>query len=240
MKFLKPHTRKLANAFKARRGAMDTPHRRLLGWLEAWLMDHAFIRAVYCNIHKVSDRMYRSAQPAPGHVAAWAAKGVRTIVNLRGERDCAAYLLEKEACAAHGITLVDFPLGSREAPSKQRLHGLKELFARIDYPALMHCKSGADRAGLGAVLYLHLHEGVPLPEAMGQLSWRYGHIKQARTGVLDYLCERYIAETEASGKPFLQWVDEDYDPAELAASFRSSGRTSAVGNTVVDKVLGRE
>ena len=30
---------------------------------------------------------------------------------------------------------------------------------------LMHCKSGADRAGLMSVLYRHLHEGVPIEEA---------------------------------------------------------------------------
>lgn len=236
MKVLKPYTRKLGNAYKLRRGAMDTPQRRILGHLEAWLMDHAFIRALYCNIHPVSDRMYRSAQPAPGHVDAWARKGIKTIINLRGQRDCAAYMLEKEACARHGIMLVDFPLGSREAPSKARLHGLKEVFDRIEYPALLHCKSGADRAGLAAVLYLHLHEGVPVDQAKAHLSLRFGHVKQARTGILDYLFERYLTDTAEAPKPFLEWVDDTYDPAALATDFQGA----RWANTLVDRVLGRE
>ena len=54
---------------------------------------------------------------------------------------------------------------------------------------LMHCKSGADRAGLMSVLYRFLHEGVPLKEAKKELSLKYGHIRQAHTGILDYFFE---------------------------------------------------
>ena len=34
--------------------------------------------------------------------------GLKTILNLRGESPKGYYLLEKEACARHGIELVDF------------------------------------------------------------------------------------------------------------------------------------
>ena len=54
---------------------------------------------------------------------------------------------------------------------------------------LMHCKSGADRAGLMSVLYRFLHEGVPLKEATQELSLKYGHFRQADTGILDYFFE---------------------------------------------------
>ncbi len=37
----------------------------------------------------------------------------------------------------------------------------RALFDRIEYPALFHCKSGADRVGLMAALYLFFKEASP-------------------------------------------------------------------------------
>ncbi len=87
----------------------------------------------------------------------------------------------------------------------------------------MHCKSGADRAGLMSVLYRHLHEGVPIEAAKKELSFKYGHIRQAHTGILDYFFERYIADNAARPMPFFDWVDTVYDPDELRSTFRSQG-----------------
>ena len=88
------------------------------------------------------------AQPAPHHIRRLAREGIRTVVNLRGERLCGSFWLEQQACARHGIALVNFSVRSRAAPSHKELRGARELFERIEYPMLMHCKSGADRAGL--------------------------------------------------------------------------------------------
>jgi protein tyrosine/serine phosphatase len=101
---------------------------------------------------------------------------------------------------------------------------------------LFHCKSGADRAGMMATLYLHLHEGMELRRAMRQLSLFYGHVRQARTGVIDYFFERYLAETRGQAMPLLDWVERHYDPAELNATFRESG----FARFVVNDLLRRE
>ena len=58
---------------------------------------------------------------------------------------CGSYWLERAACERHGIKLVNFQVRSRAAPSKQELRAIRELFDRVEYPMLMHCKSGADR-----------------------------------------------------------------------------------------------
>src|SRR5690606_15612806 len=102
---------------------------------------------------------------------------------------------EQEACRRYGIELVNYKVRSRAAPSRAEVKGALELFDSIQYPMLMHCKSGADRAGLMSVLYRHLKEGVPLAEAKQELSWRFGHIRQADTGILDYFFERYLQDT---------------------------------------------
>ena len=210
---------------------------RLRAFFSMWLVDHGFIRDIYCNLHKVSDQVWRSAQPGPRHLRHAKSLGIRTVLNLRGRRDtCGSYILEREACEKLGLRLVDFPIRSRGALEKPTIHAAADLFAQLEYPVLMHCKSGADRAGFMATLYLFLHEGELLPQAMRHLSLRYGHIRQAKTGVIDYFFERYLAETQASGKSFLDWVDQDYDAKALEATFREN----LWAGILVNRILRRE
>ncbi|HQV16617.1 MAG TPA: tyrosine-protein phosphatase, partial [Denitromonas sp.] len=125
---------------------------------------------------------------------------------------------------------------SRGAPSRARIHMLKDLFASIEYPALMHCKSGADRAGIAAALYRILHLGHPVADTMSELHWRYGHSRKARTGVLDFFLASYSAYNEKTPIDFMEWVDTVYDDEALKQQFRSDGWSSLI----VDKVLHRE
>ncbi|MFP4002702.1 MAG: tyrosine-protein phosphatase, partial [Alphaproteobacteria bacterium] len=164
----------------------QTPPSRLRALWELWGQDHGFLRSVSPNRHRLSGKMYRSSQPAPYQIARLAKRGLKTIVNLRGQRDCGSYYLQMEACRRCGVELVNFRVKSREVPDRDTIYGARDLFEAIEYPALMHCKSGADRAGIASVLYLFLHEGVPMEKARRQLSLRYGHIRQSKTGVLDY------------------------------------------------------
>lgn len=197
------------------------------------LVDHGIFRLFYLNAHKIAPGAWRSAQPAPHNVRAFARAGVRTIINLRGPRVCGSYWLERQACAKAGIKLIDFTVYSRGAPTRADIHAAAELFRTAEYPILMHCKSGADRAGLMSVLYKHLHEGEPIAVAKQQLSLRYGHVRQADTGVLDYFFERYLADNAKRPMPFVTWVDTVYDPDELKATFRAKGWANRLVNTVL-------
>ncbi len=100
----------------------------------------------------------------------------------------------------------------------------------------MHCKSGADRAGFAAALYLLLQRDQPAAVAQEQLSWRYLHLRGAATGVLHFLLERYAADTAATPMAFRDWVATRYDPEALMAEYRSGG----AADFLVDRVLGRE
>lgn len=205
-------------------------------WADMLLIDHGLFRYVYLNKHALSPQAWRSAQPAPHHIAAAARAGIKTIVNLRGERQCGSYWLEQAACARHGIKLVNCQVRSRAAPSKQELATAKATLEQVEYPILMHCKSGSDRAGLMSVLYKHIVLGVPIEEAKRELSLRYGHIRQSDTGILDAFFERYLADTKARPMPFFEWVDKVYDPDELKRTFVASGWA----NRIVNGILRRE
>jgi protein tyrosine phosphatase (PTP) superfamily phosphohydrolase (DUF442 family) len=208
----------------------------IVGYADMLFFDHLFVRILFPNRHKLSPVAWRAAQPLPYQLRKLKALGVRTVVNLRGNGDTVTARMEKEACRRLGLAYVDFQLRSRDAPSKSELHGLKQVFETVEHPILLHCKSGADRAGLASVLYLHLMEQVPIKEAKRHLSLRFGHVRHADTGVLDAFIDRYLAHAAKEPVDFFAWVDNHYNPAELKKSFRSRGWA----NRIVDDILGRE
>jgi protein tyrosine/serine phosphatase len=237
-RFLKPelrYTRRLARIAR-----WDRPIEGLRGRVQAWanmlLTDHGVFRLLYLNKHRVTDRVWRSAQPAPHQIARLKANGVRTIVNLRGGREHGSWQLQKEICDRLGIKLVEFVVRSREAPDRETILGAKVFFDSLEYPAVLHCKSGADRAGFVAALFLVVNEGRPASEALRQLSMRFGHFRFAKTGILDAFFERYLVEGEAKGIPFLEWVEHHYDPNTLQRDFRPSFWS----DLVVDRIMRRE
>lgn len=218
---------------------------RLRAWLSMHLVDHGFVRAVYNNFHDLGGGMYRLSQPSPAQIRAYhRALGIKTIVNLRGDHGYGSYAMEVEACRELGIALVDHRMYSRQPPTVQVLDETKALFDSIAYPALMHCKSGADRAGLGSVLYRHFRLGVPIADATRELNWRYGHFNFGKTAVLDYFFQRYQDESGSPAAPhpmpFMDWVHTRYDKLALHADFHRLRKENGVGDWFLDKVLHRE
>ena len=204
-------------------------------WLNALFVDHALFRLVWRNWGVVeAGRLYRSNHPLPWQIrAAVRRHGIRTIINLRGHRqDCGADALSRTEAARLGVTLIDAPFESRGAPHRDRIERLVALLPNLREPILIHCKSGADRTGLIAAVWLLL-QGRPPAEAMRQLSLRYGHFAAARTGILDAFVALYA---KAWPKPFLQWLREDYDEAALRRDFRSRKWADAI----TDGLLRRE
>jgi protein tyrosine phosphatase (PTP) superfamily phosphohydrolase (DUF442 family) len=204
-------------------------------WLNALFVDHAVFRLVWRNWGVVEPgRLYRSNHPLPWQIRrAIRRHGIRTIVNLRGHRqDCGADALSRAEAARLGITLIDAPFESRGAPHVDRIERFAAMLPDLREPILIHCKSGADRTGLIAAVWLLLQGRTPA-EAARQLSIRYGHFAAARTGILDAFVALYA---RAWPKPFLQWLREDYDEAKLKRDFRSRKWADAI----TDGLLRRE
>lgn len=221
----------------------ETPDGRKRAWRELMLGDHGALRKLYDNSHEVSPgKLWRTYQPSPADLKAWKARGVKTVINLRGAKPSGFLFLEQGACTQLGLKLETLRAFSREAPPKAFLHDARALFKRIEYPALIHCKSGADRAGLMATLFLFFQEDVPLDEAMAQLSLRYGHVRQGKTGVIDAAFEAYIEHARAKGlalddvDAFFEWVDGPYDPAAIKNEFQGT----FWGRIISDTLLRRE
>jgi protein tyrosine/serine phosphatase len=214
-------------------GDVTTPRGRTLAWLDALLVDHAVFRLVWSNFSPVvPGRLYRCNHPTPARLAALTRRyGLRTLINLRGETGNGSDALSRAKARELGLEFVDAPLESRGAPQRDRILRLHDIFRHMRAPALLHCKSGADRAGLAAGLFVLFHGGTAR-DALAQLSLRFGHIRQARTGVLDAFFHHYAREAEGR-KPFLDWVRDDYDHVALQRSFHANGLASFINDWVL-------
>jgi protein tyrosine/serine phosphatase len=216
---------------------LSSPWGRLTAYASFLWDDHAWIRLGFQNAHWLSDELVRTNQPWPFQLKWWRDHGVRTVLNLRGEPEAAHHVLEADACGRLGLTLVDLLLYSRTAPSREQVLRARDVLETIEYPCLMHCKSGADRAGVMSVLYAHFRLGQPIREALSQLSGRYGHIRHGATGVIDYAFERYLEEGEPQGLSFIDWVSRpEYDHEAITSQFQAQWW----GKLLTDKLLRRE
>ncbi len=183
----------------------------------------------------IPGKLYRANHPTPGRLARYKRRlELRTLINLRGHRRCGSDALSRQAAARLGLVHMDMAFESRGAPHRDRILRFADIYRTLETPALMHCKSGADRAGLAAGLAI-LFEGGTAAQALRHLSWRYGHFSRSRTGILDAFFALF-ARTAEGQKPFLDWVEHDYDEAELLRNFQAQ----ALHSFVNDRLLRRE
>ena len=183
-----------------------------------WL-DHGILRTWWHNFEEFAPGAYRSNQPDQDRFAAYAALGIKSVLNLRGVQQQPHYLFEVESSEKLGLNLISLSMSARQAPKRKRLIALLKIFETIERPFLMHCKSGADRTGLAAALYLMVHEGQPLEVARKQLSFRYIHIRRTDTGILDHFLDVYAARNAQSPIAIVEWIRTEYDELALKESF---------------------
>jgi len=217
-------------------GDASTPSGRLAAWTDSLLVDHAVFRLAWSNFAEVvPGKLYRCNHPTPGRLAALKRRhGLKTLINLRGHRKCGSDALSRQAAEGLGLIHIDMAFESRGAPHRERILRFAEIYRHLQRPALMHCKSGADRAGLAAGLAI-LFEGGTTAQALHQLSWRFGHFSAARTGILDAFFRLYAQQGEGR-TCFLDWVRDEYDENRLRRDFKAS-RTASF---LTDVVLKRE
>ncbi len=214
-------------------GDLSSRRGRVHAWSDSMLVDHAVFRMVWDNFAEIiPGRLYRCNHPTPHRLERLTQRyGLRTLINLRGHRQCGSDALSRAAAARLGLQHVDMAFESRGAPHRDRILRFAGIYQSLQTPALMHCKSGADRAGLAAGLAI-LFEGGTAAQAAAQLSWRFGHIRSSRTGILDAFFRLYAHEAEGR-VPFLDWIDQGYDEARLRQDFTAGGLGSILNDTLL-------
>jgi len=209
----------------------------LFAQVYAMIVEHNITNVFRRNFHRIDESAFRSSQPTTYQLRRIIKKhGIKTVLNLRGyERNSPLRALEEKVCEQMGVKLVYIEAYSRKIPEVKTLEKFKEVYAQIEYPVLIHCKSGADRAGLGSMLYLHYKKGVPLEHTNQLKFWPFGHIKHARTGLIDLFVELYAKKDK----------DAPHDPVEFAKTLdreklEREFKPIPFFEKIVDKVLRRE
>jgi protein tyrosine/serine phosphatase len=218
------------------RGDLHTPAGRRLAWIDSLLVDHAVLRLAWTNAGAVvPGRLYRCNHPTPGRLSAMVRRwGIRSVLNLRGATGNGSDALSRERARLLGLDFIDLPMSSGRPPPRERLLALIGALQSLREPGLVHCKSGADRAGFAGAVFLLL-QGATAAEAMDQLSLRWGHLARSRAGVLDAVLRAYARDGEGR-VPFAGWARDGYDPEAVGAGF-AAGRLAALVN---DRLLRRE
>lgn len=224
---------------KARRlyweAPIDSLFKRLRAYFHLYVLDHGFLRALYPNRFEIGPGVWRSSQPSPSQIAAFAKQGGKSIMTLRGMEYGGTLALEREAVERHGLNFYRYNAKSDHITLVEIMARLIETLESAKKPVLIHCKSGADRMGFVSVIYRHAVLGEPIEEARKELSARYLHFKHSRTGVLDLFFDTY--EQERGDMDFQTWLTTKCDPEAINAAFKSRPRGIA---RLVDFVLRRE
>lgn len=182
-----------------------------------WWRDHGFLRVLWTNFHKLDEDVWRHNHPSPARLAELKAMGAASVLSLRGATSELS-LQEAEACAKVGLEFRGIGLRAVALPRKDALLALIDALREMPKPLVIHCKSGADRTGLAAVIYLHVITGVPLAEARAQLSARFMHNPWGKARIINRFLDAYVAAQSASGIGFEDWVRTEYDMLAMLTS----------------------
>ena len=194
---------------------------RFWAYIHFHLMDHAFLRILWSNFHKVCDDAYRASQPSPSDLRFYKNKGIKAVLNLRGFAQQSYALFEEDSCKKLGLELISVPLSSSFAPQSEKLLEIVDIMEKIPKPFVLHCKSGADRAGLVSAIYLIVQKKLSVTEAKKQLSFKYLHLDFTKTGILDYIFNVFDERLEIENIDFRDWLEKEYNAEILNSSFRS-------------------
>ena len=121
------------------------------------------------NLHKVTDKLYRSAQPSAEGMRNAEKLGIKTVLNLRG--------LHSDADLAEGtsLKLARIKINTWAMDEDDILEGLR-IILQADGPVLVHCQHGADRTGTLMAAYRMVVQGWPREAAIKEmLEGDYGY-----------------------------------------------------------------
>ena len=135
------------------------------------------------NFHKVSDRLYRGAQPTTQGVRQLQALGVKTIVNLRYLHSDAA------AIGDTGIQEVDIPMLALHVNDRQAVRFLKVVTDPARTPVFVHCQHGSDRTGVMCAVYRIVVERWSKEEAVCEMIEGDMGFHEVWQNLVNYLCE---------------------------------------------------
>jgi len=116
------------------------------------------------NLHKVSDGLYRGAQPSAEGMRELKEMGVKTVVSLR------AFHSDRDEIGETSLAYEHIPMKPWHPETEDVVRFLQIVTARDRRPVFVHCQYGADRTGTMCAVYRVFVEGWPKEEAIQEMT----------------------------------------------------------------------
>lgn len=105
------------------------------------------------NFHQVDEHVYRGAQPNGEGFSGLAKLGIKTVIDLRGERS------EEHAVERTGMRYIRLAWSGFKAPEESQIASVLALLDDSSgWPVFVHCRRGADRTGTAIACYRIAHD----------------------------------------------------------------------------------
>lgn len=116
------------------------------------------------NLHKVSDKLYRGAQPTAEGIKELEKMGVKTIVCLRTGK------IDQELVAGSNLALEEIPMNAWDVKEDHVVRFLKVVTDKERQPVFVHCQHGADRTGTMCAAYRVVIDGWTKRQAIDEMT----------------------------------------------------------------------
>ncbi|MEA2711326.1 MAG: tyrosine-protein phosphatase [Phycisphaerales bacterium] len=133
------------------------------------------------NFALVDDGLYRGGQPSYRGITELKEKGVRTVIDLRDDRNPAERMWVEEA----GMAYVNIGTTALRVEPAKIATFLKEV-DEAQRPIFVHCYHGRDRTGLEIAVYRIVEQNWPRDAALNEL-YAHGYHWAAFPGIARYL-----------------------------------------------------
>ncbi len=121
------------------------------------------------NLYRVTEALYRGAQPGPEGFAELHRMGIRTVVNLRSfhsDRDD----FEKAGLAPGAFRYVHIRMKTWHAEDEDVARFLRVVTDPANAPVFVHCEHGSDRTGVAVAAYRIVVQRWPKEEAIREMT----------------------------------------------------------------------
>jgi protein tyrosine/serine phosphatase len=116
------------------------------------------------NLYKVSNALYRGAQPTKEGFKGLEELGIKTVVNLR------TFHGDKKLMEDTSLKYVSITMQAWEGETKEVIEFLKVVNDPENHPVFVHCLHGADRTGTMVAIYRIVMQGWTKEKAIEEMT----------------------------------------------------------------------